>query len=122
MEQFYLIIKEHELKMFCDRLGLTSLTYLWQRNQYDLMKEMCESGLDARIIKVAAIGLTKNHLGKSISELFPALVKLNLMYEVHICGEGGEFETIVLDCPFFKRRNLLSPNKRLLSTVVMCFI
>lgn len=91
----------------CDRLGLTSLTYLWQRNQYDLMKEMCESGLDARIIKVAAIGLTKNHLGKSISELFPALVKLNLMYEVHICGEGGEFETIVLDCPFFKKKKLV---------------
>ncbi|CAX43629.1 endoribonuclease, putative [Candida dubliniensis CD36] len=91
----------------CDRLGLTSLTYLWQRNQYDLMKEMCESGLDARIIKVAAIGLTKNHLGKSISELFPTLIKLNQMYEVHICGEGGEFETIVLDCPFFKKKKLV---------------
>lgn len=90
----------------CDRLNFTSLTYLWQRNQYDLMQEMCQADLDARIIKVAAIGLTAQHLGKSISELFPTLVKLNQMYEVHICGEGGEFETIVLDCPFFKSKKL----------------
>ena len=90
----------------CDRLNLTSLTYLWQRNQYDLMQEMCQADLDARIIKVAAIGLTAQQLGKSISELFPTLVKLNQMYEVHICGEGGEFETIVLDCPFFKSKKL----------------
>ncbi|RCK54652.1 Diphthine--ammonia ligase [Candida viswanathii] len=90
----------------CDRLGLTSLTYLWQRNQHDLMLEMCASGLDARIIKVAAIGLTALHLGKSIAQLFPTLVKLNQMYEVHVCGEGGEFETIVLDCPFFRSKKL----------------
>lgn len=88
----------------CDRLGLTSLTYLWQRNQHDLMLEMCISQLDARIVKVAAIGLNEKHLNKSISQLFPTLVKLNEMYEVHICGEGGEFETMVVDASFFKKR------------------
>lgn len=88
----------------CDRIGLTSLTYLWQRLQYDLMKEMCDSGLDARIIKVAAIGLDQSHLGKLIQQLFPHLMKINQMYDVHICGEGGEFETMVFDAPFFKRR------------------
>ncbi|KAI5954060.1 hypothetical protein CANMA_004899 [Candida margitis] len=90
----------------CDRLGLTSLTYLWQRNQNDLMLEMCESGLDARLIKVAAIGLNAKHLGKPLQEVYPHLLKLNQMYDVHICGEGGEFETIVLDCPFFKTKKL----------------
>ncbi|CAK7906112.1 diphthine--ammonia ligase [[Candida] anglica] len=88
----------------CGRLGLTSLTYLWQRNQLELMGEMCNSGLDARIIKVAAIGLNETHLGKSIQQLYPQLIKLNQMYDVHICGEGGEFETIVLDASFFKKR------------------
>ncbi|EGW33219.1 uncharacterized protein SPAPADRAFT_60556, partial [Spathaspora passalidarum NRRL Y-27907] len=41
----------------CERLGLTSLTYLWQRGQDELMREMCVAQMDARIIKVAAIGL-----------------------------------------------------------------
>lgn len=90
----------------CGRLGLTCLAYLWQRDQLELMGEMCNNLLDARIIKVAAIGLNATHLGKSIQQLYPYLIKLNQMYEVHICGEGGEFETIVLDAPFFKHKKL----------------
>mmetsp|Transcript_5782 Transcript_5782/g.6947 ORF Transcript_5782/g.6947 Transcript_5782/m.6947 type:complete len:646 (-) Transcript_5782:2245-4182(-) len=90
----------------CGRLGLTCLAYLWQRNQLELMGEMCNNRLDARIIKVAAIGLNSTHLGKSIQQMYPYLIKLNQMYEVHICGEGGEFETIVLDAPFFKHKKL----------------
>lgn len=88
----------------CSRLGLTSLTYLWQRPQYELMQEMCLSGLEARLIKVAAIGLGASDLGKTLQEMFPKLVKLNSMYDVHICGEGGEFETLVFDASFFKKR------------------
>ncbi|CCD26021.2 diphthine--ammonia ligase NDAI_0G02460 [Naumovozyma dairenensis CBS 421] len=98
----------------CQRLGLTVLSYLWQRDQLELMKEMCSMSkdihtdvtscckFDARIIKVAAIGLDKSHLGKSLPVNLPTFTKLNKMYQVHICGEGGEFETMVLDAPFFK--------------------
>lgn len=25
-------------------------------------------------------------------------------YGSHVCGEGGEYETLTLDCPLFKRR------------------
>lgn len=93
----------------CDRLGLTSLAYLWQRDQLQLMREMCELGLDARLVKVAAVGLTEKHLGKSILDMAPILHKLNMMYDVHVCGEGGEFETLVFDAPFFTKK--LSPTE-----------
>ncbi|TID14802.1 hypothetical protein CANINC_004473 [Pichia inconspicua] len=86
----------------CSRLGLTSLAYLWQRNQAELMNEMCLSGMDARIIKVAAYGLNNSHLGMTLEEIHPTLTKLNNLMGVHICGEGGEFETSVFDAPFFK--------------------
>lgn len=88
----------------CDRLGLTSLAYLWQENQAQLMSKMCALGLDARLVKVAAVGLNEKHLGKLISQMYPILTKLNQMYDVHVCGEGGEFETLVFDAPFFKKR------------------
>jgi diphthine-ammonia ligase len=42
----------------CTRLGLTSLAYLWQRDQKELLAEMIEAGLTAVIIKVAAIGVS----------------------------------------------------------------
>ena len=32
------------------------------------------------------------------------LTSQNELYGSHICGEGGEYETLTLDCPLFKRR------------------
>lgn len=30
--------------------------------------------------------------------------QLSQKYGVHVCGEGGEYETFTLDCPLFKRK------------------
>lgn len=100
----------------CNRLGLTVLSYLWQRDQLELMSEMVSMSrdvtgeaitpyglFDARLIKVATIGLDGTHLNKSLPQILPTMIKLNQRYEVNICGEGGEFETMVLDAPFFKK-------------------
>lgn len=97
----------------CARLGLVALSYLWQRDQLELMHEMCEASqtdapgkFEARLVKVAAVGLNQLSLGKTLPEVFPKLMKLHKMYDVHICGEGGEFETMVLDAPFFSKGRL----------------
>ncbi|KAH7916170.1 hypothetical protein BJ138DRAFT_1169482 [Hygrophoropsis aurantiaca] len=92
----------------CRRLALTPLCYLWQRNQGELLSEMIEAGLEAILIKVAGIGLTEKHLGKTLSQMQPTLIKLNNLYGSHICGEGGEYETFTLDCPLFKSRIILN--------------
>lgn len=60
----------------CRRLGLTSLAYLWQRDQAELLSEMIDAGLTAVLIKVAGIGLTTKHLGKTLQEMQPTLTKL----------------------------------------------
>ncbi|KAI0723210.1 hypothetical protein C8Q76DRAFT_614876 [Earliella scabrosa] len=86
------------------RLGLTPLCYLWQRDQEELLAEMIEAGMEAILIKVAGIGLTTKHLGQTLAQMQPTLMKLNALYGSHICGEGGEYETLTLDCPLFKSR------------------
>ncbi|KAF8484914.1 hypothetical protein DFH94DRAFT_837050 [Russula ochroleuca] len=88
----------------CQRLSLTPLSYLWQRDQAELLSEMIACGVEAVLIKVAGIGLTTKHLGKTLAEMQPTLTTLNTLYGSHICGEGGEYETLTLDCPLFKRR------------------
>ncbi|KAL9550714.1 hypothetical protein MBANPS3_004606 [Mucor bainieri] len=88
----------------CNRLGLTSFAYLWRRDQKELLYEMANAGVNAILIKVAAIGLKSTHLGKSIGQMYPYLCKMNDMYDLHICGEGGEYETFTVDCPLFKKR------------------
>ncbi|KAI5123446.1 hypothetical protein M0805_006150 [Coniferiporia weirii] len=75
-----------------------------KRNQAELLSEMINSGMQAILIKVAGIGLTPGHLGKTLAEVQPILERLNALYGAHICGEGGEYETLTLDCPMFKRR------------------
>ncbi|CAC5365164.1 DPH6 [Mytilus coruscus] len=88
----------------CQRLGLTSLAYLWRRDQSELLKEMIDSGVSAILIKVASMGLNpKNHLGRSLKELYPQLLQMNREFQLNVCGEGGEYETFTVDCPLFNK-------------------
>jgi len=53
---------------------------------------------------VAAYPLDKSWLGREINKQYLQEVKeLNKKYKIHIAGEGGEFETFVLNCPLFKK-------------------
>uniref|UniRef100_A0A671V454 Diphthine--ammonia ligase n=1 Tax=Sparus aurata TaxID=8175 RepID=A0A671V454_SPAAU len=89
----------------CSRLGLQPLAYLWRRDQESLLSEMISSDLHAILIKVAAFGLDpQKHLGKPLAVMELYLKQLSQKYGVHVCGEGGEYETFTLDCPLFKRK------------------
>ncbi|KAJ6877181.1 diphthine--ammonia ligase-like isoform X1 [Populus alba x Populus x berolinensis] len=86
----------------CSRLGLVSLAYLWKQDQSLLLQEMITNGILAITVKVAAIGLDPaKHLGKEIAFLTTHLHKLKELYGINVCGEGGEYETLTLDCPLF---------------------
>uniref|UniRef100_A0A8C4T0A8 Diphthine--ammonia ligase n=1 Tax=Erpetoichthys calabaricus TaxID=27687 RepID=A0A8C4T0A8_ERPCA len=96
----------------CQRLGLQPLAYLWRRCQEDLLREMISSNIHALIIKVAAFGLDpEKHLGKTLAEMESYLQQLSKKYGVHVCGEGGEYETLTLDCPLFKKKIVIDSSK-----------
>lgn len=44
---------------------------------------------------------------QTLGALEPTLQKLCDMYGVHPCGEGGEYESLVLDSPLFRQRLVL---------------
>lgn len=71
----------------CQRLSLTPLSYLWQRDQAELLSEMIASGVEAVLIKVAGIGLTTKHLGKTLTEMQPTLTTLVGPLELFIAGD-----------------------------------
>ncbi|GLE02558.1 hypothetical protein PINS_up011396 [Pythium insidiosum] len=97
--------QRNRVEHVCGRLGLTSLGYLWRRDQVELLGDMVDAGVDAILVKVAAIGLKpRRHLGRSIADLQPELLALKDQYQLNVCGEGGEYETLTLDCPLFKKR------------------
>jgi len=81
--------------------GLLSLAFLWQRPQLELVREMCRAGISAVPCKVASIGLDQSHLNRPLAALVPHLADLQSRLGVHPCGEGGEYESLVLSCPLF---------------------
>lgn len=84
----------------CTRLGLVSLAYLWHQPQEALLQQMIDSNIEAVLVKVAALGLCpQKHLGVSLRQVQPYLVELRDRFGSNICGEGGEYETLTLDCP-----------------------
>lgn len=96
-------------------IQMQPLAYLWQRNQTSLLHEMNASGLDAIVIKVAGIGLGERDLGKTLRVLTPKLEHLHQLYGAHVCGEGGEYETLSLDSPLFQQRISMYVGSYLLS-------
>ncbi|CAK1543026.1 unnamed protein product [Leptosia nina] len=101
----------------CQRLGLVSLAYLWRRNQKELLQEMISSGVEAIIIKVAALGLDPRvHLGMTLKDIQPHLLLMQEKYGLNVCGEGGEYETFTLDCPLFKERLVIDDKELVIHT------
>tara|TARA_B110000003_G_scaffold244522_1_gene253675 strand:- start:316 stop:600 length:285 start_codon:yes stop_codon:yes gene_type:complete len=68
------------------------------------MNSLIEHGFDVRIVSVSSEGLDEKWLGKKITgESLEELTILSNKYRFNLDGEGGEFETITLNAPHFKK-------------------
>jgi diphthine-ammonia ligase len=86
-------------------LGLIHLSPIWGRNREELLGEMMGSGMEIIFSEVAAHGLDKTWLGKSLDpERVSKLKNLSEKFGVDMCGEGGEYESLVVDAPWFSKR------------------
>lgn len=65
---------------------------------------MIQNQMDVVIIKVASLGLTNKHLGKNLRDVLDHFIVIKEKYGFHPCGEGGEFESLTLDCPIYKKK------------------
>jgi uncharacterized protein (TIGR00290 family) len=78
-----------------------------------LLEEMISLSFEMIIVGVYAYGFDQSWLGRQIdSATISELAKLNEKYQTSLVGEGGEYETLVLDTIFFRKRiNLLQMEK-----------
>lgn len=93
------------------RLGLVPLAYLWQYptlppgTQISLLEDLEHAQLDARIIKVASGGLDESFLWENVASgigrrrVQKAMSRFGVDDNGSVLGEGGEFETLVVDGP-----------------------
>jgi ABC transporter with metal-binding/Fe-S-binding domain ATP-binding protein len=93
------------IRAMCDRLGIDLFAPLWQEDPVELAESMLAAGFEIRIVQVAAYGLDESWLGRRYdADALAELVALRDEYGVHPLGEGGEFETYVVDGPHMDRR------------------
>ncbi len=93
------------IQKICTELGLTSITPLWKEDPNKLLKELVQSDFKAIITGVYAYGFDRTWLGKEIgASTINALLDIHRKHQISLIGEGGEYETLVLDAPFFNKR------------------
>lgn len=96
--------QKDRIEKICKSLNLILITPLWKMNGKDEIDFLLKNKFKIMICKISAYGLNEKHLGlvldnKNILEF----LKLSEKYKFNIIGEGGDFETIVLDAPNFKQ-------------------
>ncbi len=89
----------------CKEMGLRAYTPCWMQDQEEHIKEILNAGFEVIFTGVAAGGLGKEWLGRKLDwQAFEDLKKIKEKYNIHIGGEGGEYESLVLDCPLYKKK------------------
>jgi len=107
--------QQERVNRICESLSLKCFAPLWHKDQTKLLKEIISLDFDVVLVGIASQGLGEDFLGKKIDEkMLESFVKLNEKYGFHVAGEGGEFESIVLDCPVFKKKIKLVETKKIM--------
>jgi len=89
----------------CKELGLKTYTPYWQKYHEILIRDAIDAGFDIRMVGVAAAGLDASWLGRSLdSTALEELLDIRRKHRIDIGGEGGEYETFVVDGPIFNKR------------------
>src|SRR5438046_1710875 len=88
----------------CDAIGLKSYAPLWHKDPRLLVEDLKKSGFRIILSAVAAKGLDKSWLGRELTEQeWSKLERLSEIHGIHLTGEGGEYESFVLDAPHFSK-------------------
>jgi len=97
--------QRERIDKICRELNLKSIAPLWQEDSIQLLKEIINLNFEVVIVGVYAYGFDESWLGRKINRTtLKDLIELKGRYQISPVGEGGEYETLVLDAPFFKKR------------------
>ena len=90
----------------CSSIQVKHYAPLWGKNPLTALDEMKQLGFHMLVIEVdTSMGSSKNWLGKEIDDnMLNEIKELESKQKINPIGEWGEYHTIVLDCPIYKKR------------------
>lgn len=97
------VYQAERVRAITDRLGLGLFVPLWHMDTELLVREVADR-MDARIVVTAADGLDESFLGARFDDALIARLKaVARTRHINIAGEGGEYESLTLNAPFYSR-------------------
>ncbi len=93
------------IEQMAQRLGVKSFCPLWHHDAQNHMRDLVNHGFELIFSSVSCEGLDQNWVGKTLDS--KSLKELELLAQQHrfsVDGEGGEFETTVLNSPWMNKK------------------
>jgi diphthine-ammonia ligase len=89
-----------------DRLGRRVYAPLWRKEPSRVVRAEIAAGLDIRLVHLAADPLPAEWVGARLDDRLLSEIERRTDggRRMNVAGEGGEYETLVVDAPFFSHR------------------
>ena len=98
-------------EMVCRKASLSALLPVWKKQRKAMVIEMIDAGIESVIVS-CNMTLGEDFLGRTLNaDLIPELEAKG----VDVCGENGEFHTVVVNCPLFKQRITLPAYRKVMN-------
>jgi asparagine synthase (glutamine-hydrolysing) len=99
------IYQASRVQNICNKLGIECINPLWQKNQIEILEDLIKNKFEVLISGVAAYPFDKKWIGRKIDKKFIEEIGiLSNKYKINPAGEGGEFESLVVNCPLFSKK------------------
>ena len=104
------VYQASRIQKICDKLKLECVNPIWRKDEEKYLETLLFDKFKIIVVGVFAYPLNEKWLGRIIDGKFIEDVKmLKEKYKIHVAGEGGEFETFVVNCPLFSRELKVKP-------------
>jgi ABC transporter with metal-binding/Fe-S-binding domain ATP-binding protein len=95
------------IKRICDNNGLEMIAPLWNIEVNGYLDELLSEKFQVIFVSVSAMGLERYWLGRALDRSsLVMLSNLSRKFGFSLALEGGEAETLVLDCPLFCKQRI----------------
>lgn len=99
------VYQAERVQRICNELGLWCFNPIWHTSQERYMNSLISEGFEVIISGIFSEPFNEKWLGRTLSAgVIEELKKIRDRYRISLTGEGGEYESSVLDAPFFRKK------------------
>lgn len=97
--------QKYAFERVCARQGIETIAPLWSYEPKSYITQLIKRGFRIIIAGVSSMGLGREWLGQQLDEdAITKLVYLSEKFGFNLTFEGGEAETLVIDCPLYRKK------------------